>query len=300
MDDKTRKLRELSPEKRALLERLLKKKARARQEAERIQPRPDQTDYPLSYAQQRMWFLYTLEPDSPYYNIPAALRLRGVLDVEALEQALGQIVARHEVLRSRYPTGSGGPEQVIKPCTAFSLLVKDMRDVSSDEQDQMLQTIIRKEASLPFDIEQDGVFRAGLLRLGPEDHLLTLTIHHIAFDEWSTQVFLRELGTLYNALSAGRKPELPPLPIQYADFAWWQRQALQGEKLQAQIDYWRQQLQGVPSLLELPTDHPRPSVQSYNGDSYHLHLSGELAKKLRGLAEEENASLFSKRECYSI
>ncbi len=292
MDDKTRKLRDLSPEKRALLERLLKKKARAKRDAERIHPRPNRDEYPLSYAQQRMWFLGALEPDSPAYNIPAAVRLLGPLNIPALESALNEVIARHEVLRARYRTGPQGPEQDVLSELRVDIPLEDVSGLASEAQEQAVRDWIRMEAAKPFDIEHEPVLRGRLLKLGPEEHVLILVIHHIAFDEWSTQVFMREFGAIYDALIAGKEPDLPPLPIQYADYAWWQRQELSGEKLEQQIDYWRQQLAGAPSLLTLPTDHPRPPVQTYNGDAHHFTLSHDLWEQLRRLADEEGASSF--------
>ncbi|HHB89900.1 MAG TPA: amino acid adenylation domain-containing protein, partial [Anaerolineae bacterium] len=292
MDDRAEKLKHLSPEKRALLEKLLKKKSQAKREAARIRPRPNQEEYPLSYAQQRMWFLYALEPESPYYNIPAALELHGHLHMEALARALGEIVARHEVLRSRYLTGPDGPEQVIDPYRGFDLTLEDISHLTTGEKEKRLRELIQAEVSRPFDIEHGGVFRTKLVKLESERHVLLLTVHHIAFDEWSTKVFMKELAAGYNAFSRGQKPHLPKLSIQYADFAWWQRRELQGDKLQAHIAYWREQLQGAPDLLELPTDRPRPPIQTYNGDTYHHAIGPELAKKLHRLAEEAGASLF--------
>ena len=292
MDKKSRRLKDLSPEKRALLEKLLKKKSQAKREAARIRPRPNQEEYPLSYAQQRMWFLFTLEPDSPAYNIPAAVRLQGPLDVGALEGALNSIIARHEVLRARYRTGPEGPEQEILPQLRLSIPLEDLSDLEGEPQQQAVRERIRAEVDKPFDIEREPVIRARLLRLAPDDHILVLVIHHIAFDEWSTQVFMREFGAIYEALVAGREPNLPPLPIQYADYAWWQRQELSGEKLETQIDYWRRQLAGAPSLITLPTDHPRPPIQTYHGDAHHFTLPRELWERLHRLADEEGASLF--------
>ncbi|RUA17454.1 MAG: hypothetical protein DSY55_02140, partial [Clostridia bacterium] len=239
-----------------------------------------------------MWFLYTLEPDSPYYNIPAAVRLQGPLDLVALEKALNYIVQRHEVLRAHFPIGPDGPLQEIVNDLYLPLPMTDASDIVKDEQKQLLAEFLQLEVSTPFNIEQDAVLRAKLLRLGSQEHILLFTIHHIAFDEWSTTVFVKELGTLYDAFRMGKSPDLPSLPIQYADFAWWQRQQLSGERLQSQLDYWRQQLEGAPSLLELPTDRPRPPVQTYNGATYILKIPAAIRDALQAIADEAGASLF--------
>ncbi|HEU4559433.1 MAG TPA: amino acid adenylation domain-containing protein, partial [Longimicrobium sp.] len=218
---------------------------------------------PLSFAQERLWFLDRLEPGSATYNIPAALRLTGALDERALERALGEIVRRHEALRTVFPEADGSPVQVIAPFGGFALPVKDLSDLSETDREAAVRRRAREEAARPFDLSAGPLFRAALLRLGEEEHVLLLSMHHIVSDGWSMGVLFRELSALYAAYREGGESPLAELAVQYADYAVWQREQLAGGVLDRQLAYWRERLAGAPELLELPTDHPRPAVQTY-------------------------------------
>ncbi|HEX8694997.1 MAG TPA: amino acid adenylation domain-containing protein, partial [Longimicrobium sp.] len=217
---------------------------------------------PLSFAQERLWFLDRLEPGSSTYNIPVAWRLGGALDEAALERALGEIVRRHEALRTVFTEVDGSPVQVVAPFGGFALPVEDLSGLSEADREAAVEHRAAEEAGRPFDLSEGPLFRATLLRLGGEDHVLLLSMHHVVSDGWSMGVLFRELSALYGAYREGRESPLPELPVQYADYAVWQREQLAGEVLDRQLAYWKERLAGAPELLELPTDHPRPAVQT--------------------------------------
>ncbi|HEV7590264.1 MAG TPA: amino acid adenylation domain-containing protein, partial [Longimicrobium sp.] len=239
----------------------------------------------LSFAQERLWFLDRLRPGSVVYNLPLALRLRGALDAPALERALGELVRRHEALRTTFAGSDSAPEQVIAPWTAFGLSIDD---VAEDE----VEREIADEARRPFDLSAGPLFRARLLRIAGDDHLLLVTLHHVVADGWSLGVLFRELEALYGAFRDGRTPTLAELPVQYADYAAWQREHLAGEALEAQLAYWTKQLAGAPALLELPTDHPRPAAPAHRGAHVQAALPPELLARLKTLARKEGATLY--------
>jgi len=245
---------------------------------------------PLSFAQQRLWFIDQLAPGNLFYNLPAAVRLTGRLDSAALSRALDEIVRRHETLRTTFRTVAGQPVQVIAPAHPLSLTVIDLAGQPDPEAEA--QRLARDLARQPFDLAAGPLLRARLFRLGEADHVAVLVLHHIIADAWSMGVLVRELAALYAAFAAGRPSPLPDLPIQYADFARWQRNWLQGDVLEKHVAYWRKQLAGLPPLLELPTDRPRPAVQTYHGASERLELPGELVARLRTLGRQEGATLF--------
>ncbi|MGD2147998.1 MAG: condensation domain-containing protein, partial [Anaerolineae bacterium] len=247
---------------------------------------------PLSFAQERLWFLDQLEPGNPVYNIPMALRLIGNLDVEALESSLNEIVRRHEVLRTTFVAQGGVPSQAIAPPLSLNLPIRDLEGISGIDQETEVQRLATEEAQCPFDLSRGPLLRCALLRLQEQEHVLLSTMHHIVSDGWSRGVFLRELSTLYGAFRAGRPSGLPELPVQYADYAVWQREWLQGEVLEAQLSYWRRQLSGAPTVLDLPTDRPRPAVQSFSGARQSERLSAALYKRLNALSREEDVTLF--------
>ncbi|HYR09422.1 MAG TPA: amino acid adenylation domain-containing protein, partial [Longimicrobium sp.] len=247
---------------------------------------------PLSFAQERLWFLDRLEPGSTTYNIPAAWRLGGALDVAALERSLSEIVRRHEALRTVFAEVDGSAVQVVAPFGGFALPVEDLSGLGEADREAAVRRRAREEARRAFDLSAGPLFRATLLRLGAEDHVLLLSMHHIVSDGWSMGVLFRELSALYAAYLAGRESPLPELPVQYADYAAWQRAQLEGEVLDRQLSYWRERLAGAPELLELPTDHPRPPVQTYRGATVPVDLSPELLERLRALGRSEDATLF--------
>ncbi|HEX7335400.1 MAG TPA: amino acid adenylation domain-containing protein, partial [Pyrinomonadaceae bacterium] len=249
--------------------------------------------FPLSFAQQRLWFIDRLTPGSSHYNLPLAVRLDGTLNLAALERTLREIVRRHEVLRTNFVIVDGEPMQVIRPETDQSCLpLIDLSELPAAMREVESKRLVRVESTRPFDLETDSLMRTTVLRLDATQHIALLTFHHIIFDGWSMGVFVREVVTLYNAFSQGFKSPLAELPLQYADYAVWQREWLQGKVLEQQVGYWKQQLEGAPELLDLPADRPRPAVQTHRGASVGLVLSQELTAKVRELCRAEGASLF--------
>ncbi|HEX8843166.1 MAG TPA: condensation domain-containing protein, partial [Pyrinomonadaceae bacterium] len=214
--------------------------------------------FPLSYAQQRLWFLDQLEPGNPAYNIFATEVFNEAVQISSLEESLSEIVRRHEILRTTFVTVGGQPMQVVAPSLSLPLPVLDLSQMSEDEQAVEVERVSTEESERPFDLARGPLLRTTLLRLSERESLLLLTMHHIVSDGWSMGVFTNELWRLYEAFSAGETSPLEELPIQYADFAVWQRQWLTGEVLEQQLEYWREQLAGAPAVLELPTDKVRP------------------------------------------
>ncbi|HEY7767648.1 amino acid adenylation domain-containing protein, partial [Longimicrobium sp.] len=246
----------------------------------------------LSFAQQRLWFLEQLGEMGSTYHVPEQLRLRGALDRPALARALERIVARHESLRTVLLLVNGEPEQRILPVeeSGFALVEHDLRGQPTAEAHA--ERLADREAEAPFDLERGPLVRARLVRLADDDHLLLVTMHHVVADGWSMGVFNRELSALYTAFSQGQPDPLPPLPVQYADFAAWQRQWAEGEVLDAQAAYWTQTLAGAPELLELPTDHPRPARQDHAGATLPVELSRELTAGLTALGHRHGTTLY--------
>jgi amino acid adenylation domain-containing protein len=247
---------------------------------------------PLSFAQRRLWFIDQLEPGSAFYNVPLAVRLTGRLDAQALGRTLTEVVRRHEVLRTTFANVDGEPVQVIHPPAPVRLEVEDLSGVEGQAREAEAMRLAAAEARLPFDLSTGPLLRARLLRLDEEEHVCLLTLHHIVSDGWSMGVLVREVAALYEAYSRGEGSPLAELAIQYADFAVWQREWLRGEVLERQLNYWRGQLAGAPPVLELPTDKPRPAVQTYEGMSEPLTLSPELLKQLKVMSQREGVTLF--------
>ncbi|MBI5032176.1 MAG: amino acid adenylation domain-containing protein [Chloroflexi bacterium] len=257
-----------------------------------IQPVPRAGELPLSFAQQRLWFLDQLEPNSPFYNLTEAMRLTGALNVAALERALNEIVRRHESLRTIFPTVDGKALQVIAPALTLQLPISDLRDLNESERETRALQIAADEAQRPFDLARGPLLRAQLVCLRDDEHIVLLAMHHIIGDEWSSNVFIREISVLYDAFVYGRASPLPPLKIQYADYAAWQRAWLQGPVLDAQLAYWKQQLAGIPPLIELPTDRPRPAVQTPNGAYRTFTLDKDLSHAIKALCQREGTTAF--------
>ncbi len=267
-------------EKRALLSQLLQEKI------------GNTKRYPLSYAQERLWFLDQFQPASAIYNIPTAIEINAALNVRAVEETLQELLRRHEVLRTSFSNEDGGPVQVVHPRVSFKLRVEDLRSLSEGERAAAAQRLADEEARQPFDLTVAPLLRARLLQLAENRYVLLLTMHHIVSDGWSMAVFFSEYGTLYEAYCQGRRSPLPELPLQYADYAVWQRQWLQGAVIDEQLNYWKQQLAGMPELLELPTDHPRPPVQSFRGGWQAFVLGAKVSRRLRELSQQQGATLF--------
>ncbi|WP_306423302.1 non-ribosomal peptide synthetase [Nostoc favosum] len=246
----------------------------------------------LSYAQQRLWFLSQLEPDSPFYNIPGAVRLQGQLNVEALQQSFNEIVSRHEALRTNFQTKEGQAVAVVSEDKPITLSILDISDLPANQQQAEIKQQVAQAAQQLFDISNDHLLRVKLLRLALQEHIVLLTMHHIISDAWSIGVLVEELAALYPAFCHGQPSPLPTLPIQYVDFAAWQRQWLQGEALEAQLSYWLKQLDNAPKVLELPTDYPRPAIQTYRGATYSFELPKELSTSLNQLSQQQGSTLF--------
>ncbi|HYO51042.1 MAG TPA: condensation domain-containing protein, partial [Chloroflexia bacterium] len=249
-------------------------------------------DLPLSFAQQRLWFLDQWQPASAAYNIPVVMRLDGPLDEDALKASINAIVGRHEALRTTFEVVGDRPAQVIAPTLDVPVPLADLGDLPGDSGQVQAQRRVKEEAQRPFDMARGPLLRANLLRLGERAHLLVLVMHHIVSDGWSMGVLTQELAELYRAFVAGEEPSLPELPVQYADYALWQRGWLQGDALQAQLDYWKGQLAGAPSAIELPTDRPRSPMLSYRGAREVQLLPSDLASDLKAFSQREGVTLY--------
>jgi amino acid adenylation domain-containing protein len=248
--------------------------------------------FPASFAQQRLWLIHQLEPDDPSYNVATVLRLEGQLNVGALQQALDEVVRRHEVLRTTFAIVNDGPAQIIHPDLRIPIDVVDLGDFPAAERWNEAMRRVTEQAWQPFDLEAGPLLRALLLRLEEDDHLSILTMHHIISDAWSKSVLVEEISALYDAYLHDQPSPLEELAIQYADFAEWQQQWLTGEVLENQLAYWREQLDGAPSVLNLPTDRPRPAIQSHRGATQAINLAPAVAQALKELSRQENATLF--------
>jgi amino acid adenylation domain-containing protein/non-ribosomal peptide synthase protein (TIGR01720 family) len=257
-----------------------------------IVPIPRDGELPLSFAQQRLWFLDQLEPGTIAYNMPVAVRLGGPLQIDALERALNEVVRRQEGLRTSFGVADGSPVQIISEARPMDLCLIDLSDLPEDQRNERVKELAVAEGLRPFKLSEGRLLRVGLIRLSGAEHVLLLTMHHIVSDGWSMSVLVREVSILYEAFAAQRPSPLEELKTQYVDFAHWQREWLRGEVLDTQLTYWREQLAGAPPMLELPTDRPRPTVQSLNGAAESLSLPTELTKSLKELSRQEGATLF--------
>ncbi|MBW8873668.1 MAG: amino acid adenylation domain-containing protein [Acidobacteria bacterium] len=252
---------------------------------------PHDRDLPLSYGQQRLWFLDQLVGGA-FYNIPVAYRLTGALDAAVLERSLNEIVRRHEVLRTSFPAVDGQPVAVVAAALTVPLPVVDLSALAAPARAAELRQQVGEEAGRPFRLDRAPLLRVTLLRLADQDQVLVVNVHHIVFDGWSTGIFFGELAELYKAFTAGAPSPLPELPLQYVDFALWQREWLHGDVLAGQLAYWRQRLTDAPAVIELPLDRPRPPIQAFNGASLDAVLPCELATGLRELSQAAGATMF--------
>lgn len=292
MAELTERIAGLSPAKRALLELRLQKSGAKRLPAASITARASRDSAVVSFAQQRLWFLDRLEPDRASYNVPRAIRLTGALDVKALQRTLNDLIARHEPFRTRFSSIDGTLRQIISAAEQLPLQIIDLSHLAHDERENRARELMKEEASLPFDLAHGPVIRSSLLRLGEQEYVLLLTTHHIVSDAWSAGILFRELGALYNAFAGGKDSPLVPLPIQYADFAEWQRDWLQGEVLAEQLGYWRKKLAGLSGSLELPADYPRLALPTSRGAHKDLDLTSALSEQLAELSRQQGATLF--------
>jgi amino acid adenylation domain-containing protein len=292
MDELKNRIAGLSRQKRALLELRLKQSSARHKPQSAIQSRPNRGSARASFAQQRLWFLEQLEPGQAAYNVPRAIRFSGPLNIEALRATLTELISRHEPFRTHFLNVDGELRQIIKDDINIPLTEIDLTSFPKTEREAEAKQLIRVDAGRPFDLNNGPVIRTTLLRLSTQEHILLLTTHHIVSDAWSAVIFFREFGELYEAFTNGRPASLAPLAIQYADFAEWQRDWLQGQELEEQLSYWKQQLAGVPTELSLPMDHPRPSTPTFEGGHKRLALSPALKHKLNELSKREGVTLF--------
>lgn len=292
MNELLKQLASLSPEKRELFEMMLKEKGIDLSQAGILPQSRSTNRFPLSFGQQRLWFLDQLEPGSPLYNNPASVLLTGPLNLSALEQSLNEIIKRHEVLRTIFKTETGEPVQEIQAEMPIHLEIIDLSHLSTDARATESHKITLNAAQQPFDLTRGPLWRTTLLKLKPDQHLVILTMHHAVSDAWSLGILVQEIAALYAAFSTGKPAALKPLTIQYADYAVWQRQRLQGKVLTEQIDYWTRTLAGCPPALNLPTDFPRPAFQTYQGETIFFTLPPEIAAGLNRLSKQTDTTLF--------
>jgi amino acid adenylation domain-containing protein len=290
MSEVTKNTTGLSAEERAALAMQLRRSGDDSSPREAITRHRESGPFPLSFAQQRLWFLNVMEPNSPYI-LPANFHLKGRLDVRALEQTLNEIMRRHEALRTSFTAIEGQPAQMIAPHVTLAMPVRDLSGLPEDERAHEVKRH-KMELQRPFDLTRGPLFRAQLLRLGEDEHLLLMTMHHIISDGWSIGLMITEMAELYEAYASGRPASLPQLAIQYKDFAVWQREWLSGEPLEQQLAYWREALGGAPPALVLPTDRPRPPVQTYRGAMIEREIGPELTKGLKELGRGQGVTLY--------
>ncbi|HKR15452.1 MAG TPA: amino acid adenylation domain-containing protein, partial [Pyrinomonadaceae bacterium] len=280
MTDYSKAIAELSPEKQELLELLL------------LEEVNEDNSFPLSFAQQRLWFIDQLEPNSFLYNVSTTVRIEGRLNVPAFQRSFDEIVRRHETLRTTFRLVDRQPVQVIADAAEVTIDVVDLEALSTGEKEQESRRRLLAEAQLPFDLSRGPLFRVKLARLSAEEHIFLLCMHHIISDGWSLGVLVREVAALYRSFLADEPSTLPELPIQYADFVLWQREWLQGDTLAEHLEYWKKQLAGAPAVLELPADRPRPAVNTHRGAKQSLTLPAELSAAIKSVSEHEGVTLF--------
>ncbi|MEM9487449.1 MAG: condensation domain-containing protein, partial [Cyanobacteria bacterium P01_F01_bin.116] len=296
-----KRLATLSPQKREAFLKLLQKEGIDPTKLPILPANGQSDNFPLSWSQERLWFIHQLEGPSATYNIPVVLKISGTVQVDALAQTLDAIARRHNVLRTTFDAVDGKPVQVVHDATSsnWPLLIENWQDWAFDadgkehpDLDTKIQTFTHQQAQKAFDLTSSPLARATLVQLSPTRSLLFLEVHHIIWDAWSIGVFSQEFALFYKAYSQGQTPAISPLSIQYTDYAVWQRQWLLGDALKSQLDYWKQQLSNAPALLELPIDHPRPSVQSFQGDTHIMRLPTALSQQVNQLAQKHQVTLF--------
>ena len=293
MPELRQRVADLSPTKRKLLELQLAQNRSQVGLAQPITKRADRSSAPASFAQQRLWFLNQLEAESAFYNVPICRRLHGRLDHEALRRALESLTIRHEALRTNFTAINGKPVQIIKQTPGLAFSVTDLTQLKNADLDREIERLSAVEASFRFDLSSDSLLRVKLLLLGEEDSVLLITMHHIVSDGWSMDVLVRDLAAFYEEFTLGKPAQLQELPVQYADYAVWQREWLESETMEKQLSYWRKQLQGIPSVFDLPKDRPRPAIQSYRGNRQTLVIPSTLAKQLTEFSLREGVTLFT-------
>lgn len=275
-----------------LAQRLEQARRRLTTPPETIPRRPSPEMLPLSFIQERFWLLDQFEPGNPAYNRPMLLRLKGHLSLEALQQTLKEIVRRHDALRATFLNERGRPRQLIQPPFALPLSLTDLSRNGPEGRDEAVQGWLEAALARPFDLARGPLLRVELLQLAPDHHLFLLVAHHILCDAWSARLFIREMVQLYEAFLEGRTSPLPDLPIQYADFAYWQRNRLQSDQLQKELAYWQSKLAGAPAYLELPTDYQPPKFLGHQGALQTHHFPKTLAAQLKNLSRHTHTTLF--------
>ena len=280
----------LTNQKRDLLKLLLNKKG-INLQTETILPRPNSEPAPLSFGQEQLWFLSQIQ-DNTTYNLPLALQISGSLNISVLEQVITEIVRRHEILRTNFQQIEGKNLQVIRPEINISLQVINLDQITAKQQLKNVERLINQETDKIFNLSEDDLFQSTLYQLNQNSYILLLNMHHIISDGWSIGILLQELSTLYGAYLAGNKSPLPDLQIQYADYAIWQKEKFTSEIREKQLNYWKQQLADIPPLLELPTDKPRPPIQSFRGGIWEFSINSNLSQKIRTLTQQSDATLF--------
>jgi Condensation domain len=292
MSDAEKRLEYLSPQKLALLSAKLRERAVKTQHRE-IDRRPNPSaPCLLSFAQRRLWFLDQLVPNNPFYNIPVTVGLEGRLDLKVLERVINEVIRRHEVLRTRIEVDEGEPVQVIDQWEPWRSEVEDLRSLTHEERQEAVARVASEEAGAGFDLSRGPLLRMKVLKLGEEEHVLFYTTHHIVSDGWSMEVMMREVSVLYEAMSEGKESPLPELEIQYADYAYWQRHYLREEVLEERLLFWKKQLAGKLSIVDLVPDYPRPLVPSYRGAAKSILLAAGLGESLKTLSRREGVTLF--------
>src|SRR6266436_782125 len=282
----------LSALKQQELERLLNRSVAEESPARMIPARPADEPAPLSFAQERLWFLYQLEPESSAYNVCFPLRITGRLNLAALNQSINEAVRDHESLRTTFGAVDGRPVQNINPARNLDLPIVDLSSLPDSQRKEVVGRLVDEGSRRRFNLTEGPLFQPALFRVAKDEHVLLVLLHHIIFDEWSRPLLVRDVGKIYEAFDQGQPSSLPELPIQYSDFAHWHRQSLRDEVLEQELSYWRTQLDDSPLMMNLPTDRPRPPVMTYQGDALPIVVPEELTGKLRNLTRSAGTSLF--------
>ncbi|MGA9997203.1 MAG: condensation domain-containing protein, partial [Pyrinomonadaceae bacterium] len=292
MSDLTERITALSPEQRALFDAKLKERGLSAPQPQVIPRRKQQNHCRLSFDQERIWFVDQMEPGNPAYNIFSVSSLNGHLDAQLMERALNEIVRRHEALRTTFTEIDGAPRQAISPSLFIPLEVIDLRAMPVDVREREVTRLVNESTSQPFDLARGPLARFGLIRIADNEHILHYTAHHTVLDRWSADIIEVEMAAIYTAFAEDKPSPLPELPIQYGDFAEWQREWLRGEVMEEQIAYWRKRLDGIPHVLELPTDRPRPPIQTFKGARRATTFPKHTLDSLKTLSRQEHATMF--------
>src|SRR3954471_10477596 len=283
---------ELSAAKRGLLEKRLRAAFHSPASGPTITKRPNSGPSPLSFAQQRLWFIQQLEPNGAAYNVPTALRLKGPLEPAALKQSLDEVVRRHEILRTAFPAVDGKPQQVAQPAAPVMMPIVSLEDASPKDREGTLQRLILSEGKRPFDLGRGPVVRSTLYRLSSEEHVLLLVMHHIVSDGWSMAIFFKELERFYSGITQGKLVRLDELPIQYADYSFWQQERLGGAALKNHLDYWKGKLAGAPPAIALPISPTHLSPNAAQGECRSTVLPEALKADLEAFSQQHGGSVF--------